>query len=334
MGKRLRRALTVWLCAAALVLPSAAEGAENLIPVGQTVGLELFTDGVYVENFDEAKGPSPAKEAGIRQGDRIVCLDGSRLGSVQELRDRIASGGGKRLILDVQRGSKVMSYAVTPVPCSGGWRIGVLVRDRIAGLGTVTFYDPETGIFAALGHGVGRSGVRETAVLRGGKAYPAEITGVRRGTAGTPGQLQGRAAGEAALGEVEANAAQGVFGHCRSDAFSGDPIPVAERSEVSTGPAEIWSSVSGEGVTHFSAEIEAIRFGADDGRNLRLHVTDKRLLEQTGGIVQGMSGSPIIQNGKLIGAVTHVLIQDPTRGYGIWIDEMLEATENALEKAA
>ncbi len=329
----MRRFIRVFALSSVLALllsaPAEALEAEELVPVGRTVGLELYTEGVFVVRLDETEGSCPARDAGLRPGDRIVSVDGTELEDAKDLQARITAGGGGRLTLAVERGGRSMSFSVQPVCVEGGWRIGAMVQDHITGLGTVTFYDPETGIFGALGHGVGRSGAAGNAPLSGGTALPTVITGVQKGTAGSPGQLQGQGGGSEPLGQVETNTGCGVFGRCSSGVFSGEAIPVAKPEEISTGPAEIWSNVEGITVVHYQAEIEAIRFGAEGGRNLRLRVTDPRLLERTGGIVQGMSGSPIIQNGKLVGAVTHVLIRDPARGYGISIDNMLRSAGEA-----
>lgn len=333
MRRKFRCLALSLILALTLSVPATALEAETLVPVGQTVGLELYTDGVFIVQLDGGNKQCPAKDAGLKPGDRLVSIDGMILQNATDLRARIAAGGGRRLTLAVERAGRDMSFSVQPVSTETGWRIGVLVQDRITGLGTVTFYDPKTGLFGALGHSVGKSGASGAAPLSGGSALPTWITGVQRGKPGEPGQLQGKRGGATPLGQVDTNTDSGVFGHCEEGAFSGIALPVATREEISTGPVEVWSNVAGNEIAHYSAEIEAIRFGTDDGRNLRLHVTDSRLLEQTGGIVQGMSGSPIIQNGKLVGAVTHVLIQDPTRGYGICIDNMLQAADTAEDAA-
>ena len=330
MGRSIRAAAAVWLGLLLTVSAFAAE-PEALVPVGRTVGLELETDGIYVVSFEDGAEPSPAEAAGLRTGDRILAADGRALTRAEELREQAAASEGAPVILDVERSGRAMQFAVRPVERDGTWRLGLCVRDRIAGLGTVTFYDPETGLFGALGHGVGGGGV--PLEIRGGAATKTEVTEVRRGEAGTPGSLFGRAVGGDSLGQVERNTDRGLFGYADGESLAGQAVPLAEPAEVSLGPAEIWCSAAGSEVVHYAVEIEAVRFDPEHCRDLRLVVTDPRLLEQTGGIVQGMSGSPILQNGKLVGAVTHVLVRDPTRGYGILIGHMLEAANTEAEAA-
>ena len=330
MGRSIRAGLAaVWL-GLLLAVPSLAAEPAALVPVGRTVGLELETDGVYVVKFDE--DASPAEAAGLRAGDRILAADGLRLERAEELRERAAQSGGARLVLEVERAGRRMQFTVQPKQSDGSWRLGLCVRDRIAGLGTVTFYDPETGLFGALGHGVnGSEGCPME--IRGGQACETAVTEVRRGEAGTPGSLFGRAAGGTPVGRVEQNTERGLFGHGTEAALGGEPVPLAEQAEVRPGPAEILCSVEGQTAERYRVEIEAVRRDPAQCRDLRLVVTDPRLLAKTGGIVQGMSGSPILQSGKLVGAVTHVLVRDPTRGYGILIDHMLEAISTEAEAA-
>lgn len=317
MRKRILAIMAALLLLPVLLFPAAA---QDLIPVGQTVGLALRLDGVYVVRFDA--DAAPAREAGLKVGDRIVSVDGAELDSAETLRSRIAAGHGADLILRVRRGEKDMSFTVRPVSTETGWRLGVYVQDRIEGLGTVTFYDPQTGAFGALGHGVSGGGERTLEIL-GGTATRTEVVSVRRGEAGRPGELRGAVDTGEALGRVEENSDCGVFGHAEA-VWDGVAVPAAEPGEVTTGPAELLCNVSGSEIRRCAVEIEALSFAGEEGRDLRLRVTDPELLAATGGIVQGMSGSPILQNGRLIGAVTHVLIGDPTRGYGIFIGHMLE----------
>lgn len=332
MGRSIRTGLAaVWL-GLLLAFPALAAEPAALVPVGRTVGLELEADGVYVVKLETEDCSSPAEAAGLRAGDRILAVDGQALDKAESLRQRVEQSGGARLVLELDRAGRQMQVAVQPERRAEGWRLGLCVRDRIAGLGTVTFYDPETGLFGALGHGVnGSEGC--PMVIRGGQASETAVTEVRRGQAGTPGSLFGRPTGGAPVGRVERNTEQGLFGHGTEAALGGEPVPLADQAELQTGPAEILCSVEGQAVERYAVEIEAVRRDPARCRDLRLVVTDPRLLAKTGGIVQGMSGSPILQNGKLVGAVTHVLVRDPTRGYGILIGHMLEAASKEAEAA-
>ena len=198
------------------------------------------------------------------------------------------------------------------------------LRDGITGIGTVTWYDPDTGQFGTLGHGVNGSDGNLLEMVKG-KAYDAQVASVKKGVSGEPGQLKGAVAPEQEAGSLYRNTPQGVFG--KSDrGWKGEALPVGEAENIRTGPAVIRSTVKGDETQEYSVEILKIYPGSRaDGRNLLIKITDPKLLEATGGIVQGMSGSPIIQDGKLVGAVTHVLVNDPTRGYGIFIENMLDA---------
>ena len=325
MAKHLRAAAALWL-ALTLTLPVCAAQPETLVPVGRTVGLELETEGLYVAGFEEEDGESPAQAAGLQAGDRLLSADGRKLDRAETLRELAGACGGAPLLLAVERDGRTLQIAVRPAMRGGTARLGLRVRDRISGLGTVTFYDPESGLFGALGHGVSGGGDR-LLEIRGGVACEACITEIRKGEAGTPGSLLGRPAGAETLGQVEQNTDRGLFGHAQSAALSGPALPLAARSQVSVGPAEILCGVDGAEPERYAVEIEAVRFDPDECRDLRLVVTDPRVLDATGGIVQGMSGSPILQNGRLVGAVTHVLVRDPTRGYGILIGHMLEGAQ-------
>ncbi len=330
MGRRICAAAAALWLGLVFVLPVSA-APDQLVPVGKTVGLALETEGIYVASFDRENHASPAEQAGLKVGDRILALNGLVLEQAEALREQLQLLEGRPAILTVDRNGRTMGFTVRPEQQNGSWRLGLRVRDQISGLGTVTFYDPDTGLFGALGHGV--NGGSETVLeIRNGEAFQTTVTGIRRGESGTPGSLLGPATGGALLGKVERNTPQGIFGHSEASLCQAEALDVAVREEITTGPAEIWSNISGSEIQRYQVEIEAVRFDRDKCRDLRLVVKDRRLLEQTGGIVQGMSGSPIVQNGKLVGAVTHVLVRDPTRGYGILIGHMLEAAER--DKAA
>ena len=299
----------------------AVLAAEVLIPGGELVGLELQGDAVTVAAFDDAC--HAGREGGLRIGDQILSIDDQSVHSAADVREAL-KGCGDQVKIALLRGSRRMELTITPQKTDTGKRLGVYLRQGIAGVGTITFFDPESGRFGTLGHGVSDPG-GGLLPLKSGILCPASVASVKKGRAGDPGQLRGSAQSETVLGTLEKNTPQGVFGSC-GKAFSGTPLPVADFSEVKTGPATIRSTVEGDSVREYSVEILKI-YPKDrsDCRNFLLKVTDPDLLKATGGIVQGMSGSPIIQDGKLIGAVTHVLVNDPAMGYGIFIENMLEA---------
>ena len=226
----------------------------------------------------------------------------------------------------VERGGHEAEFLVMPEKTASGYRLGILVRDHIAGIGTVTYYDPVSLQYGALGHGVSGLDGTQLLMLQSGYLVRASVAEVQTGTRGTPGELHGIFDVTDAVGTVEKNTACGIFGTL-SQPKPGEAVQTAPASAVTTGAAEILSNVDCEQVQRFSIRIDRVDPDAKNGRNLLITVTDEALLAKTGGIVQGMSGSPILQNGKLVGAVTHVLVNDPTMGYGIFIDNMLDAAK-------
>lgn len=311
-------ALSLWCAAADTALP------EVLVPVGAAVGIRLDADGLLVVGFDEG-GPSPAKAAGLRKGDVITEVDGEPAGDSRSF--QAAAALGKPMALTVERAGETRAVTVTPERCQGMYRLGLSLRDSMAGIGTVTYYDPASGAFGALGHGVNDLETLSLLPVESGEILPASVVEVRRGQRGAPGLLKGAFNTSASLGTVETNTPHGIFGTCW-EAMAGTPVPVAVRGQVHTGEAVILSNVHSTEVETYQVEILRLYPAEDEsGRNLLLRITDPRLLSATGGIVQGMSGSPILQDGRLIGAVTHVLVNDPSCGYGVLIDTMLRSSE-------
>ncbi len=296
-----------------------ARAAKLLVPVGEVVGLSLSEGTVTVAAFHEVYG-SAAREAGVRIGDEIVSLDGHSVDSAQDLYDALKESGGT-VDLCLRRDGRDRQVRICPTATEDGPRLGVYIREGVTGIGTVTYYDPDRGTFGCLGHGISDS--RGTlAPMESGWVYEAAVESVKRGLPGEPGQLRGAVEAQTPAGSLRANTAFGVFGS--GVKWTGEALPAAEPGQVRPGPAQILSNVSGDEIALFDVEILKCRPDGQ-GRDLVLRVTDPRLLEATGGIVAGMSGSPIIQDGRLVGAVTHVLVNDPTRGYGIFIENMLDA---------
>ena len=311
--KLMRLAVILWVVTCCTLPASALPG--TLIPGGCTVGVKLYTQGLVVTGFEAG---SPAKAAGLKKGDVIVEADGEAVHTTASLREHIED---EPVVLTVLREGKRASFCVTPRDDA----IGAYVKDSVAGIGTVTYYDPNTGAFGALGHGVCGGDTGQLVPVEAGVVVPSTVTQVRRGSGGDPGELKGKFDVEAIQGEIAKNTEQGIFGNL-SVPLTGKPIPVGRSRDVEKGPATILANVSGREVQAYEVEIlKVFSDNGESGRNLLLKITDPNLLTATGGIVQGMSGSPIVQNGKLVGAVTHVLVNDPTRGYGIFIENMLDA---------
>lgn len=293
---------------------------SEVVAVGRAVGIDVKCSGLLVVGFAEE---SPAKESGLHRGDVICKVDGQDVTQASELRAMLQDKS--QVTLTAVRDRREQSFLV-PLEDSGGMKmIGANVRTEMAGIGTITYYDPATAVFGALGHGITDGVTQELFPVRDGFICKATIVSTDKGKSGTPGMLQGAFDSGKLLGSVGKNTPSGIFGALFQPP-EGETLPVAAREEVSVGPAEVLCNVEGDAVERFQVEVQRI-YPMDDGtgRNMMLKVTDPKLLELTGGIVQGMSGSPILQGGKIIGAVTHVLVSDPEVGYGIFIENMLEA---------
>lgn len=299
---------------------------------GTPFGIKMFSDGALIVGFSdlytENGQANPAKEAGLKLGDLIISVDGTATRSNDELKAVIEQAQGRDVSVVYVRDDVEHTVQLTPVQDEKGqWKAGMWVRDSSAGVGTLTFVDEKTGVFAGLGHSINDSDTGKSITLRSGEIVPCEITGFTAGGVGTPGELKGRFVGLHAVGSIVINGATGVYGTTRA-AFSGRQTEVAFSQEVTVGTATLLTTIDGTQPQAYTIEIEKLNLaGEDENRNLVVRVTDRGLLEATGGIVQGMSGSPILQNGRLVGAVTHVLVNDPTRGYGIFAQTMLEQAE-------
>ena len=306
---------------------------------GTPFGVKMFSEGALIVGFSEigqAGGgtSNPAKEAGLRLGDRVICIGQTRTESNDAVKEALDAAEGQSVEVVYIRSGEQKLTTLTPVwdGAVEQWRAGMWVRDSSAGVGTLTFADEELGVFAGLGHPISDSDTGESVALRSGEIVPCEITGCSAGTAGSPGELKGHFLSAPAIGTIRINGENGVYGTTRTH-FSGQLREIAFAQEVVTGPAEIWATIEGETPRAYRIQIERVS-DADPRRNLVIRVTDPSLLSATGGIVQGMSGSPILQNGRLVGAVTHVLVNDPTRGYGIFAQTMLEQAKNAVQNGA
>ena len=298
---------------------------------GTPFGVKLFSDGALVVAFSDrytALGSeNPAKAAGLRLGDLIVSAGGREVRSNDDLTTAIQAANGRPLPVVYRRGGAQYTAELVPVKDEqGDYKAGVWVRDSGAGIGTMSFIDPAHGTFAGLGHSISDADTGADLTLLSGEIVPVTITGCIRGAAGSPGELRGEFSA-APAGTVLANDTAGVYGQY-SGSQTGHSMPVANLQEVIPGDAELWTTVQGTTAQPYKVKIERVTMtGSDPNRNLLIRVTDARLLEATGGIVQGMSGSPIVQNGQLAAVLTHVLVNDPTSGYAIFAATMLEKAD-------
>ncbi len=299
-------------------------GTAELIVAGTPFGVKFHTEGVVVVGIPGNKGP--AADAGLHRGDVIVAIDGAPVTSAEKFAEQIKNSEGEALTLEFKSGESSHTVEITPrADESGEYKIGVWVKDSAAGIGTITYIDPKTLSFGGLGHGIcdGESG--RPLPFAAGSAEEVLLSGIVIGKIGAPGELRGSFVGHK-MGKILKNTETGVYGILAEmpTALADERYPLADAAEIEEGTAYVFSTVDGEGRKKYEIEIFAIEREGKD-RNFSIRVIDEALLEKTGGIVQGMSGSPIVQNGKLIGAVTHVLVNDPARGYGIFIENMLDA---------
>jgi len=307
--------------------------------LGTPFGMKLYTDGVLVIDITTVEtvsgSISPGEDAGVKKGDYILSADGKQVLTNEELSAAVAASGGNRIKLVIKRGGTQKTVYVTPALSkeTNSYRIGLWVRDSSAGIGTLTFYSPATGIVCGLGHGVCDEDTGDLLELKNGEIVSAEIVSVEKGSSGSPGQLKGRFT-YSTIGKIDCNSEKGVYSVLKGKLGFSRLTETALKQEVRDGDAQIFCTVDGREPQLYSCRIKK-RSSAylSATQNMTVTVTDPELLKLTGGIVQGMSGSPILQNGKLIGAVTHVLIDDPTTGYAIFAENMLKEAESTAGNA-
>jgi stage IV sporulation protein B len=295
---------------------------KSLVVLGTPFGVKLYTEGVIVVDTEEG---SPAAEAGVQVGDIILSYNGKEVQSNEGLAQEVQNCGGNPQTAKILRNQREQTVKIRPKKTAEGYSIGLWVRDSAAGLGTLTYYDPQTQTVAGLGHSISDVDTGQTMPLERGTLVTAEITGIRQGTKGEPGELLG-ALTNRTFGEVTSNSAAGLFGKT-TDTFQGVSYPIGLKDTVREGEAQILCTIQGDTPKAYTIRITKVNNNLSELKNLCITVTDPELLAEAGGIVQGMSGSPILQDGKIIGAVTHVLLDDPQSGYGILIENMLKAAE-------
>lgn len=298
---------------------------------GSAFGIRLVTDGVMIIDMKKVSGSCPAEESGLRIGDVIESINGERVSTNNRVGEIIKASGGESCDIKYRRGAKTSVCKLTPVLNEGSYRAGMWVRDSSAGIGTMTFIDPDTLAFAGLGHAICDNDTHEELPLSKGSISDVNISGCNKSSKGSPGQLLGEFTGGES-GELLLNCSGGVYGILEEMPEGYVTYPLAFAHEVHKGEAYILSQTDCGEPEEYSVEIESI--GNEDGHDMVIKVTDKRLIEKTGGIVQGMSGSPIIQDGRIAGAVTHVFIDDPKGGYGIFAESMYEYACQAADDSS
>ena len=325
----------------AVVLSQSAAAEQTVIPIGKAVGIKLFSDGVLVVGLSPVETSQgsccPGRDCGLKEGDVITHINGDEVDTIEAVKAVVAQQRDTPLTIQAVRGQKQLQLTAEAAENSqGDYQLGIWLRDSMAGIGTMTFYDPDSGIFAALGHGINDVDTAMLMPLESGSIMPATVSDVKKGTGGDPGELHGQFDLKRDLGTLYANTELGIFGRMPLENLDTqqEAVPVAGREQVEVGPATILSNIRGDQVEEFDIAITKIYDPREGTRNLMIQVTDPALLEATGGIVQGMSGSPILQNGRLVGAVTHVLVNDAARGYGILAENMFRQATGCQAQAS
>ena len=351
MRKNIKKVFLIFCCTIGIIavggltvdyLTQSAETVQVvsekvLIPGGQSVGIKMAVKGVLVVGLEEietaASVVSPGYDAGIQIGDMILSIDGKDVYYASEVIELIEEARGP-VSIKVSRKEQTLEFKVTPVReyKSGQYKMGIWVKEKIAGIGTLSFYDPETNMFAALGHGIYESKTNTLLDSGQGELLPTQEKSIKEGVAGIPGEIRGIFYGDdSPIGNVKENCEFGIYseGTNRDGIDLGEPMVMAYQDQVEEGPAYILTTIDGDKVEKFEIEITGIsRQREADSKGIEIEVTDERLLSYCGGIVQGMSGSPIVQNDRLVGAVTHVFVNNPTKGYGIFAEWMVEKCRN------
>lgn len=306
---------------------------------GDIFGLRIYIDGVLIVGTQSIETPdgkvNPAENAGIKKGDRIVSVNGEKVSTCDKVSQILNHNGEKAVTLEIKRKNEELTVTLMPAYSSAEqkYRAGLWIKDSAAGIGTLTFYDKETGLFAGLGHAVCDADTGEILPMAYGDTVKASVCGCYKGKSGQAGELCGTFASET-TGLLIENNIIGVYGAFMTETSGGNLTPVALKDEVKTGKAEIISTVDESGPQKFEIEIRKVDKEDAEHRNMVIEITDERLLAITGGIVQGMSGSPILQNGMLVGAVTHVFVNDPKKGYAVFASDMMDEVLYVKQQAA
>lgn len=306
----------------------------EVVAGGIAVGVSMDTRGIMVLGTGYVNGTGnkvyePAKGI-LQSGDMILQAGGKSLKNKEDLMKAVEENGEKSMDFLVDRNGVQQTVEITPVFSQedNSCKIGIWVRDSTQGIGTVTFFNPETNGFGALGHGVYDVDTQELMQIKNGQITQSSIIDVKKGEKGEPGALTGNVGRDLVLGSISINTEVGIYGKVekgKESYFTGQKLPIALQQDIQEGKATILSNIEGEEVKEYDIEIENVnRYSKNESKGMVIKITDKELLSKTGGIVQGMSGSPIIQNGKIVGAVTHVFVNEPTKGYGIFIENMLK----------
>lgn len=302
----------------------------TVIPLGKAIGMKMYTKGVLVVGMSEIQGQKPYENTGIETGDKIVEVNNVKINNTDELIECVNRSKGESIQITYISDNEEVVANISPVKTGENeYKLGLWVRDAAAGVGTLTFYEPSTGEFGALGHGINDVDTYELIDIANGELVTTNIIDIVKGEDGTPGEIRGIIEGSSTIGSIYKNTDYGVYGKVtdksRLNLDTNNELEVANRSEIKTGKAEIMCELENGKIEKYEIEIQKIFLeNNQDNKSMLIKVTDEDLIEKTGGIIQGMSGAPIIQNGKFIGAITHVLVNDSKMGYAVFADLMIK----------
>ena len=327
--KKIKNNILLTLMFTLLIIPTYTLAySDYILAGGENIGIELNSKGVIIVGTYEVNGKNPAKEAGIHAGDKITKINNKEVSSIEEMLNIVEKTTNKENIdITYLRAGKENKTTLKLTKTNDNiYKTGLYVKDTISGVGTLTYIDPNTKLFGALGHEIIEKNTGQKLEIKDGKIYSSTVTGITRSDIGKPGEKNARYDSSNIFGKVKENTTNGIFGNYTSTLPDKKLYKVAKDNEVKMGDATILTVIDGNTVESFGINI--LKVSTNEVKNILFEITDNRLLKKTGGIVQGMSGSPIIQDDYIVGAVTHVVVDDPTKGYGIFITKMLEEAEN------
>ena len=327
--KKIKNNILLTLMFTLLIIPTYTLAySDYILAGGENIGIELNSKGVIIVGTYEVNGKNLAKEAGIHAGDKITKINNKEVSSIEEMLNIVEKTTNKENIdITYLRAGKENKTTLKLTKTNDNiYKTGLYVKDTISGVGTLTYIDPNTKLFGALGHEIIEKNTGQKLEIKDGKIYSSTVTGITRSDIGKPGEKNARYDSSNIFGKVKENTTNGIFGNYTSTLPDKKLYKVAKDNEVKMGDATILTVIDGNIVESFGINI--LKVSTNEVKNILFEITDSRLLKKTGGIVQGMSGSPIIQDDYIVGAVTHVVVDDPTKGYGIFITKMLEEAEN------
>ena len=312
----------------------------TVIPLGNAIGMKLYTKGVLVVgmtqiNTDDGKNVKPYENSGIEEGDTIIAINDENVENTEELIRELNNSNGEEVNIKYVKDDKVMQTSIKPVKSENMYKIGLWVRDTQAGVGTATFYEPDTNQFMTLGHGITDIDTGQVVTIANGELQIANIISIVKGKKGEPGEILGTIENDKTIGKIDENTAFGVYGEVTNNSYlnidTSKEMEIASRNEIKEGKAEILCQLDNSGVKSYEIEIEKIYINNNENnKSMLIKVTDEKLLDITGGIIQGMSGSPVIQDGKFVGAITSVLVNNPAEGYAVFGDILIKQMREAV----